>query len=95
MRLTVKELIARAYEVARVLKDADAALLREIATRLDVTYVALSEAMERTRQLESENANLLNFINTECFVKDGMNFDYASAHPLSVNYKLAGDRVKL
>ncbi|WP_194206134.1 hypothetical protein [Superficieibacter sp. 1612_C1] len=78
MRLTVKELIARAYEVARVLKDADAALLREVATRLDVTYVALSEAMERNHQLESENANMLSFINTDCFVKDGVDFDYAS-----------------
>lgn len=78
MRLTVKELIARAYEVARVLKDADAALLREVATRLDVTYVALSETMERSRELESENANLLSFINTECFVKDGADYDYAS-----------------
>ena len=78
MRLTVKELIARASEVARVLKDADAALLREVATRLDVTYVALSETMERSRELESENANLLSFINTECFVKDGADYDYAS-----------------
>ena len=71
MRLTVKELIARAYEVARVLKDADATLLREVATRLDVMYIALSEAMERSRELESENANLLSFINTDCFVKNG------------------------
>lgn len=78
MRLTVKELIARAYEVASVLKDADAALLREMATRLDVTYVALSEAMEQSRKLESENANLISFINTECFVKDGAEYDYAS-----------------
>lgn len=78
MRLTVKELIARAYEVTPLLKDADAALLREVATRLDVTYVALSESMERSRQLESENANLLRFINTECFVKDGADYDYAS-----------------
>lgn len=85
MRLTVKELIARAYEVARVLKDADAALLREMATRLDVTYVALSEAMERSRELESENANLLSFINTQCFVKDGADYDYASTRlPLTL-----------
>ncbi|KNC10370.1 hypothetical protein AC791_15560 [Klebsiella sp. RIT-PI-d] len=76
--MTVKELIARAYKVARLLEEADAALLREMATRLDVTYVALSEAMERSRQLESENANLLSFINTECFVNDGVEYDYAS-----------------
>lgn len=71
MRLTVKELIARAYEVARVLKDADAALLREVATRLDVTYVALSEAMERNQHvatLTAENAELKSFILKECFV---------------------------
>lgn len=71
MRLTVKELIARAYEVARALKDADAALLREVATRLDVTYVALSESMERNQHiaaLTAENSELKSFILKECFV---------------------------
>ena len=78
MRLTVKELIARAYEVARLLREADAALMKELAARLDVTHVALSEALERSHQLECENANLRGFINTECFVKDGADYDYAS-----------------
>ena len=78
MRLKVKELIARAYEVARLLREADAALMKELAARLDVTHVALSEALERSHQLECENANLRGFINTECFVKDGADFDYAS-----------------
>ncbi|WP_312946210.1 hypothetical protein [Superficieibacter sp.] len=78
MRLKVKELIARAYEAAPRLRDADAALMKELAARLDVTYVALSEALERSHQLEHENANLLSFINTECFVKDGAEYDYAS-----------------
>lgn len=78
MRLKVKELIARAYEVARLLREADAALMKELAARLDVTHVALSEDLERSHQLECENANLRSFINTECFVKDGAEYDYAS-----------------
>ncbi len=68
MRLTVKELIARAYEVARLLKDADAALLREVATRLDVTHVALSEALELNHHLTAENVALKSFITKECFI---------------------------
>ncbi|GEM_PF-7038600 len=78
MRLKVKELIARAYKVARLLREADAVLMKELAARLDVTHVALSESMERSHQLECENASLRDFINTECFVKDGADFDYAS-----------------
>ena len=55
MRLTVKELIARAYEVTRLLRDADAALLREMAARLDVTTTALRQA---NAQLESQSLEL-------------------------------------
>lgn len=55
MRLTVKELIARAYEVARLLRDADAALLREMAARLDVTTTALRQA---NAQLDSQSLEL-------------------------------------
>ena len=65
MRLKVKELIALAYEVALLLREADAALMNEFAPRLDVTHVALRESLERRHRPEEVNARLRDHIHHE------------------------------
>ncbi|WP_449576939.1 hypothetical protein [Lelliottia nimipressuralis] len=53
--MKVKELVAAAHAVATELPPASAQLMREVATRLDVTFVALSEAMDQRVALMAEN----------------------------------------
>lgn len=43
----VKELVAAAYAAAPDLPPAAAQLMQDIASRLDVTFVALTEAMDQ------------------------------------------------
>ncbi|WP_312466474.1 hypothetical protein [Atlantibacter hermannii] len=54
MRLTTKQLIASAYQAARYLPLASCQLMRELATRLDVARVALSESLEQQKFLMAE-----------------------------------------
>ena len=42
----VKDLVAAAHAASRGLPPAEAKLMRDVATRLDVTYVALTESMD-------------------------------------------------
>ncbi|WP_277971903.1 hypothetical protein [Pantoea agglomerans] len=57
--MKVKELVAAAHAAAPDLPPAAAQLMREVASRLDVTFVALSEAMVQRDALAAENAYLL------------------------------------
>lgn len=50
-----KELVAAARMAASDLPPAAAQLMREVATRLDVTFVALSEALDQRVTLMAEN----------------------------------------
>ncbi|HBX4649382.1 TPA: hypothetical protein MH287_23440 [Klebsiella pneumoniae] len=49
----VKELVAAAYAAAPGLPPAAAQLLQDIASRLDVTFVALTEAMDQNTALSA------------------------------------------
>jgi len=58
MHMKVKDLVAAAHAAAPELPPAAAQLMREVATRLDVTFIALSEAMEQRVALMSLNQQL-------------------------------------
>lgn len=49
----VKELVAAAYAIAPDLPPAAAQLMQDIASRLDVTFVALTEAMDQNTALSA------------------------------------------
>ncbi|ENT4336857.1 TPA: hypothetical protein SMH10_005163 [Klebsiella oxytoca] len=49
----VKELVAAAYAAAPGLPPAAAQLMQDIASRLDVTFVALTEAMDQNTALSA------------------------------------------
>ncbi|HIF6302220.1 hypothetical protein ACHQI3_05750 [Raoultella planticola] len=49
----VKELVAAAYAAAPELPPAAAQLMQDIASRLDVTFVALTEAMDQNTALSA------------------------------------------
>lgn len=53
--MKVKELVAAARVAASDLPPAAAQLMREVATRLDVTFIALSEALDQRVTLMAEN----------------------------------------
>ncbi|MDU7451333.1 hypothetical protein [Enterobacter sp.] len=53
-RMKIKELVAAALAAAGKLPPADAALMREVATRLDVTLAALTESMDQRMSLDAE-----------------------------------------
>lgn len=59
MRLTKEQLIAAAHAAAKYLPAASADIMTELANRLDVTSVALSEALEQRKALAVENNFLL------------------------------------
>ncbi|NUH52665.1 hypothetical protein HUK76_02925 [Citrobacter portucalensis] len=46
-RMKVKELVAEAHATVAELPPAQGQLMREIASRLDVTFVALTEALDQ------------------------------------------------
>ncbi|HBP8874110.1 TPA: hypothetical protein L6676_000343 [Escherichia coli] len=46
-RMKVKELVAQAHASVRELPPAQGELMREVATRLDVTFAALTEALDQ------------------------------------------------
>lgn len=50
----VKDLVAAAHAASKELPPATATLMRDTATRLDVTYVALTEAMDHNTALTAE-----------------------------------------
>lgn len=54
MRLTIKQLVHAAHHAARYLPKASAQLMRDLATRLDVLHVALSESLEQQKFLLAE-----------------------------------------
>ncbi|MBU9997302.1 hypothetical protein KTQ03_07690 [Klebsiella michiganensis] len=55
----VKELVAAAYAAAPDLPPAAAAqLMQDIASRLDVTFIALTEAMDQNTAMAAMIANL-------------------------------------
>ncbi|EBX6544144.1 MULTISPECIES: hypothetical protein [Klebsiella] len=54
----VKELVAAAYATAPDLPPAAAQLMQDIASRLDVTFVALTEAMDQNTAMAAMIANL-------------------------------------
>lgn len=54
----VKELVAAAYTAAPDLPPAAAQLMQDIASRLDVTFVALTEAMDQNTAMAAMIANL-------------------------------------
>lgn len=53
--LKVKDLVAAAYAAVPTLPPAEAKLMREVATRLDVTFIALSESLDQRVTLMAEN----------------------------------------
>lgn len=55
--LKVKDLVAAANAAAPDLPPAAAKLMRNIASRLDVTFVALTEAMDQNTALAAVIAN--------------------------------------
>ncbi|HIF5899843.1 TPA: hypothetical protein ACX3HX_002493 [Raoultella ornithinolytica] len=55
--LKVKDLVAAANAAAPDLPPAEAKLMRDIASRLDVTFVALTEAMDQNTALAAVIAN--------------------------------------
>ncbi|MDA5091673.1 hypothetical protein PGN04_27995 [Klebsiella quasipneumoniae subsp. quasipneumoniae] len=55
--MKVKELVAAANAAAPDLPPAAAKLMRDIASRLDVTFVALTEAMDQNTALAAVIAN--------------------------------------
>ena len=54
----VKELVVAAYATAHDLPPAAAQLMQDIASRLDVTFVALTEAMDQNTAMAAMIANL-------------------------------------
>ena len=54
----VKELVAAAYAAAPELPAAAAQLMQDLASRLDVTFVALTEAMDQNTAMAAMIANL-------------------------------------
>ncbi|HCQ8474561.1 TPA: hypothetical protein OME37_002275 [Klebsiella michiganensis] len=54
----VKELVAAAYAAAPDLPPTAAQLMQDIASRLDVTFVALTEAMDQNTAMAAMIANL-------------------------------------
>lgn len=54
----VKDLVAAAHSASHGLPPAEAKLMRDIATRLDVTYVALTESMDINTALSAEIAKI-------------------------------------
>ncbi|CAM8573610.1 Prophage protein [Klebsiella pneumoniae] len=53
--MKVKELVAAAYAAAPDLPPEKAELMRNIASRLDVTFIALTEAMDQAAVLAGLN----------------------------------------
>lgn len=53
-RMKVKELVAAAHATAGKLPPAEASLMREVASRLDVTFAALTESMDLRMSLDAE-----------------------------------------
>lgn len=51
MRMTKQQLLDAARKAAKYLPESSAELMNELATRLDVTSVALSESMEQRKAL--------------------------------------------
>jgi hypothetical protein len=51
--MKIKELVAAAHAAAK-LPPAEASLMREVATRLDVTFAALTESMDQRMSLDAE-----------------------------------------
>lgn len=60
MHMKVKDLVNAAHTAAPELPPAAAKLMREVATRLDVTFIALSEAMDQRVALMAENEVIRN-----------------------------------
>lgn len=58
MYMTREQLIDAARTAAKYLPTASAQLLNELATRLDITSVALCEAMSQRKQLHEQNVTL-------------------------------------
>ncbi|MEH4624812.1 hypothetical protein PO369_14635 [Phytobacter diazotrophicus] len=58
MRLTKEQLIAAAHAAAKYLPAASADIMKELANRLDVTSVALSEALAQKGKLAADNSAL-------------------------------------
>lgn len=58
MRLTKEQLLVAARTAAKYLPAASAGIMNELANRLDVTSVALSEALEQRNHLAAENMML-------------------------------------
>lgn len=54
MHMKVKDLVAAAYAAAPGLPPAEAKLMRDVASRLDVTFVALTEAIDRHTAVKAE-----------------------------------------
>ena len=54
----VKDLVAAAHSASQGLPPAEAKLMRDIATRLDVTYVALTESMDINTAMSAEIVRL-------------------------------------
>ncbi|HHR0987935.1 hypothetical protein [Klebsiella michiganensis] len=50
----VKDLVAAAHAASHGLPPVEAKLMRDVATRLDVTYVALTEAMDQRTAMAAE-----------------------------------------
>ncbi|ECY3259721.1 LEPR-XLL domain-containing protein [Salmonella enterica subsp. enterica serovar Alachua] len=53
-RMKIDELVAAAYAAVPDLPPATAELVRDLATRLDVTFAALKESMEQRVMLSAE-----------------------------------------
>lgn len=58
MRLTKEQLIAAAHAAAKYLPADSADIMKELANRLDVTSVALSEALAQQGKLVADNSGL-------------------------------------
>ncbi|WP_312954015.1 hypothetical protein [Atlantibacter hermannii] len=61
-RLTTKQLIGAAHHAARYLPKASGELVTELASRLDVTQVALGESLNIRNALVAEKAALVNVL---------------------------------
>jgi hypothetical protein len=80
--LKVNELVAAAYAAVPTLPPAEAKLMREVTTRLSVTFTALTESLEQRKAITAErdeknkqavdmaveNAALIRFIREDCYV---------------------------
>lgn len=53
-RMKVKELVAEAHATVTELPTAQGQLMRELASRLDVTFVALTEALDQLVSARAE-----------------------------------------